>query len=262
MALWGKSMPRSFSTACLAAGGEARLENHRGRAGGGGPGRADPRAGCAWADRRPVRAERLRGAGAARYVSPDVARRVLARLDREVRGRLQVVATGGDQPAEAAPEEEYAPTVDGRAEAEAPRSLAAKLAGARGHAPTGLVTAMPRSCLTPRTSSKACGIAVGARESAPTGCAADDPAVPGSARGWLRDLSGDGAALLRAAGRRGDHRSGRRSAGRLGGPARRNRGRCGGSGDSRSETGGGRPAATAAAASRRLRGRRSRRTRR
>jgi hypothetical protein len=57
--------------------------------------------------------------------SPDVARRVLARLDREgIRGRLRVVATDGDQPAEAAPEE-YAPTVDGRAEAEAPRSLAA-----------------------------------------------------------------------------------------------------------------------------------------
>jgi hypothetical protein len=56
--------------------------------------------------------------------SPELARRVLLRLDQEgIRGRLRVVATEGDEPAEAAPDE-YAPEAVGRAAA-APRSLAA-----------------------------------------------------------------------------------------------------------------------------------------
>jgi hypothetical protein len=58
--------------------------------------------------------------------SPELARRVLLRLDREgIRGRLRVVATEGDEPAEPAPAE-YAPQVAARGEAgESPSSLAA-----------------------------------------------------------------------------------------------------------------------------------------
>jgi hypothetical protein len=62
--------------------------------------------------------------------SPELARRVLLRLDQEgIRGRLRVVATEEDEPADAAPEE-YAPSVAARpgareAPEKAPRSLAA-----------------------------------------------------------------------------------------------------------------------------------------
>lgn len=60
--------------------------------------------------------------------SPDAARRVLQRLDEEgIRGRLRVVATDGDEAAEAAPAAEPAPEVSagGRVRAATPRSLAA-----------------------------------------------------------------------------------------------------------------------------------------
>jgi ribosomal protein S25 len=58
--------------------------------------------------------------------TPELALRVLRRLDEEgIRGRLRVVATEGEEPAEAAPEE-HAPSAAARGRPEeAPRSLAA-----------------------------------------------------------------------------------------------------------------------------------------
>ena len=122
--------------------------------------------------------------------SPDVARRVLARLDREgIRGRLQVVATDGDQPAEAAPE--YAPTVDGRAEAEAPRSLAASWRALVDTLPPDWSHCLCRDRAGLLGLPRACGIAVGARESARRmrgrrSCGSGQRAwlATGSRRGW------------------------------------------------------------------------------